>query len=144
MSTDSDSSWEGAMWRRKDREDSISENVPHTSPLGFGRGVPTAGQGTLSLRRARALVQPSLLTPGPAPALQVGVGLLEGGEEALMSKGRAWKMRSGDAGAGPGPRSRGGCARGRPQGGASASSTHRGPHSGRRVGSRGPLGGLTL
>lgn len=111
-STDPDSSWEGATWRREDREDSISEHVPRTSPPGFGRGVPTAGQGTLSPRRARALVQPSLLTPGPAPALQVGIGLWEGREEALMSKGRAWKTRSGGARAGPGPASRGGCAGG--------------------------------
>lgn len=100
------------MWRREDREDSISEHVLAPLPGGSAGGVPTAGQGTLSPRRARALVQPSLLTPGPAPALQVGVGLWEGGEEALMSKGRAWKTRSGGARVGPGPASRGDCAGG--------------------------------
>lgn len=108
----------------------VRRGGPHGWP---GRTVPEEG---LRSRPAQST------HPGPGPPLQVGVGLWEGGEEALSEQARGWKTRSGGAGAGPGPGSRGGCAWGGPRGWASASYARRGPHSGPRVGSRGPLSGL--
>lgn len=88
------------------------------------------------------LLSSPVCSPGARPLpSRLGSGSGRGGRRPRVSKGRGWKMRMQERD--PGPRAAE-AVPGGPQGWASAPSARRGPHSGPRVVSRGPLSGLTL
>ena len=142
-STAPDSSWEGATWRREDREDSISEHVPRTSPPGFGRGRPHGWPGHAVPEEGPCSRPAQSAHPGPSPCPPGGDRALGGQGGGPDEQGPSLEDKERGCKGGTRPREPRRLCRGRPQSGPQPPPPTEDPTLA-AVGSRGPLSDLTL